>query len=65
MASFLLAMSRLDLNYNWLIQASIQNEPWYIIYINAFYWGCTIMMTIGFGDILPANPGEKVVTGFL
>ena len=32
----------------------------YELYIYAWYWGCTIMSTVGFGDINPTS-GSKVV----
>lgn len=65
MATSYLAMSRFNRDYNWLIKAGIQDEVWYVIYINAYYWGCTTMMTVGFGDLLPATTGEKIVTAYL
>lgn len=65
MATGFLAMSRLDLHNNWLVRAEIDSEAWYVIYINAYYWGCTTMMTVGFGDILPNTTAEKICTALL
>lgn len=48
-----------------MIRADIYSELWYVKYFYALYWGTTIMMTVGFGDILPANLGEVIVTTFL
>jgi len=31
------------------------NLPWYKQYVWGYYWGTTIMLTVGFGDITPAN----------
>lgn len=48
--SMLLAMSLIDSEKNWRVYKAINEEPWYIQYIWAFYWACTIIMTVGFGD---------------
>jgi hypothetical protein len=34
---------------------NIENAPWYEQYSWAYYWGTTIMLTVGFGDIAAAN----------
>lgn len=65
MASFILAMSRINLEQNWMTRADIQNQTWIVKYVYAFYWGTTIMMTVGFGDMLPGNPNEVIITSFL
>lgn len=31
----------------------------------AFYWGTTIMLTVGFGDIAPANHKEAICIVFI
>lgn len=31
-------------------------------YINAVYFACTTILTIGYGDISPKNSEEKLVT---
>lgn len=43
---------------NWMSIAGLsrQDKIWTTPYIWAFYWGTTIMLTIGFGDITPRNP---------
>ncbi len=28
-------------------------------YISSIYWGITVLLTVGFGDIVPINPNEK------
>lgn len=38
-----------------LIQA-----PWYEQYSWAYYWGTTIMLTVGFGDLSAANYKEAI-----
>lgn len=65
MGGTMLAMSRIDLEKNWITRVGIQDEHWWTIYFYAFYWGSTIMLTIGFGDVLPGNPREVIITAFL
>ena len=36
------------------------NSPWYEQYTWAYYWGCTIMLTVGFGDITATNYKEAI-----
>lgn len=65
MASFILAMSRIDMEKNWMTRVGVDQEYWHVKYFYAFYWGTTIMMTVGFGDVLPGNPREVIITSFL
>ena len=53
MAGFILAMSRIDLENNWMTRLGITDRELHDHYFYAFYWGTTIMMTVGFGDVLP------------
>jgi len=48
-------ISGLDEQHSWLIKLGIQNAEWYEQYVWAYYWGTTIMLTVGFGDISPGN----------
>jgi hypothetical protein len=44
-----------NINYNntsWHTVKGIQNSMWFEKYTWAYYWGTTIMLTIGFGDIV-------------
>ena len=54
-ANILLGMARLDLQESWLSVNGHLDGPWFEQYIYAFYWGTTIMMTVGFGDYLPVT----------
>ena len=54
-ATIILAMSYINLEQNWMTRASIDDQVWWVKYFYAYYWGTTIMMTVGFGDILPGN----------
>lgn len=61
LATALLAISFINPGNNWIEIKLINNglvggeETWYVIYGWTFYWACTIMMTVGFGDISPVD----------
>jgi hypothetical protein len=55
LAVILLAMCNLDQNDNWIIKIQRSTAPWYELYSWAFYWGTTIMLTVGFGDLSASN----------
>lgn len=65
MASIILAMSYINTEKSWMVRLGIDEEEWWVKYVYSFYWGTTIMMTVGFGDVLPGNPREVIVTSFL
>lgn len=46
--------------YNWIKKANLHNERQETKYINALYYSYISMMTIGYGDITPANDQEKL-----
>lgn len=48
-------MVNLNPNKNWMVVRGITDAPWFEKYIWAYYWGTTVMLTIGFGDIVPAS----------
>ena len=55
LAVILIMISWLDAEKNWLTKVSAVDAVWYEQYSWAYYWGTTIMLTIGFGDISPVN----------
>lgn len=46
---------------SWIQKANLENNPWYILYVYSFYWSNTTMVTVGYGDLTPANPIEAIV----
>jgi hypothetical protein len=54
-ATILVMMSWLDSDESWMHIKNIESAPWYEQYSWAYYWGTTIMLTVGFGDISAAN----------
>lgn len=55
LAVLLIVISHIDESNNWLTKINVYNRPWYEQYIWAYYWGSTIMLTVGFGDISACN----------
>ena len=39
----------------WVEKSGFENVKNYELYIYAWYWICTIVSTVGFGDISPAS----------
>jgi hypothetical protein len=44
-------MANIDDNNNWMIKKNIIYQTWSSKYIWSYYWGTTIMLTVGFGDL--------------
>lgn len=53
-------------NQNWIFDIGIQDETFFFIcnqfYLTALYWASETIMTVGYGDILPQNYYEKILT---
>lgn len=41
---------------NWIEKAGLEELSWYNLYIYSLYWSNTTMVTVGYGDLTPANP---------
>lgn len=52
-----------DKDDSWL--GDLYDSVWYIRYVNSLYWGVTTMTTVGYGDISPSNPTERLLGIFL
>jgi len=55
LAILLTAMAQTDEQTNWHTVRQIHNADWFEKYVWAYYWGCNIMLTVGFGDISASN----------
>jgi uncharacterized membrane protein YiaA len=61
LAIILSAMGNISSNHtSWLTVKGIENTSWFEKYVWAYYWGTTIMLTIGFGDITATTYEEAL-----
>jgi len=42
---------------NWVNAAGLSSKNYIIKYVNALYFACTTMLTIGYGDLAPQSVG--------
>ena len=61
LAVLLIMMTWLNVESNWLSKVNAIDAEWSEQYSWAYYWGTTIMLTIGFGDISPVNHKEALI----
>jgi cyclic nucleotide gated channel alpha 1 len=57
----LLGISNFDVHNSWIVKYGIYGQPWYVLYLYAYYWGSIIITTVGFGDISAGNWREALV----
>jgi len=50
---------------NWIVETNLQDSSHIEVYITALYFAAEILMTVGYGDILPQNKWETVFTCFV
>jgi len=55
-ACVLLSITFFEPANNWMHIKGINQNIWYEKYIWSYYFGTTIFLTIGFGDLYPNNP---------
>ena len=53
-------MGFLSLSDSWINHQGLLGKEWYILYLNAYYFVCITMNTVGYGDITAQNSYEKV-----
>ena len=64
-ATFLISLTYLDRQNNWMIKFGIADDPWYEVYIWAYYWAAGVMNSLGFGDIVPAIYQEAFIIALM
>jgi len=48
---------------NWIVHSNLQDEENPLVrYINNVYWSAATIMTVGYGDIIPTNDDELIVS---
>ena len=50
---------------NWLVYYKLDDQPWFVQYINGFYFIIVTMVTVGYGDLSPQTTLEKGFICFL
>ena len=40
---------------------NLSHESWFTQYIYSFYFACTTLLTVGYGDLSPTNINEIIV----
>lgn len=66
-AWYLLAIIELSYDKNihtWVHTANLELEPWYYKYIYSFYYSIVTIVTVGYGDVTPQNPWERLASCF-
>lgn len=58
-------MATLNDDVNWYDKIGIADQIWLYKYIWGYYWGTTIMLTVGFGDVSAANHQEALILIFI
>ena len=51
----LITMANIEPETSWLQKIGQFDSEWIVQYIWGYYWGTTIMLTVGFGDVTPGN----------
>lgn len=58
-------MADLNVGQNWLMRKGLEMAPWTERYVWGYYWGTTIMLTVGFGDLVATNWQEALCLIFI
>lgn len=60
LAIILTLIARINPQHNWYSSKDIYSASWIEKYIWGYYWGCNIMLTVGFGDISATTYQEAI-----
>ena len=66
-AVLLLLMSQMagNADESWIIKHNLADADWAEKYVWSYYWGVTIMLTVGFGDFAASNKNQALVLIFI
>ena len=48
----------------WVHKADLYYDPWYNKYVYSFYYSIVTIVTVGYGDVTPQNPLERLLSCF-
>ncbi|TNV74067.1 hypothetical protein FGO68_gene10478 [Halteria grandinella] len=54
--------SSIDQQTSWIITKGLEHKSWQYQYLEAIYFAVVTMLTIGYGDNVPINSIEKIIT---
>lgn len=54
-------MTKLGFDQTWVSVAGLENQRPLVKYVYSFYFCCTTILTVGYGDITPRNYAEVIV----
>ena len=49
-------------NNNWIISLRLENADWNLKYIYSLYWSAATIITVGYGDVIPSNTAEFLLS---
>ena len=58
-------MANIDDKSNWMTKKGINDSEWYEQYIWSYYWANTIMLTVGFDDMVATTSNEALCLIFI
>jgi len=61
----LTGMSHFSPGNNWMTSKGIEHSPWIEKYSWSYYWANTIMLTVGFGDLVANSYKEAICLVFI